>query len=89
MSASENLIKIFSELPWYKKIKILRIVNDWEQDEAAEKCGTSKRIYWNWENGVCMPIKNNRRYIAKAFGVPEEDIFSKEEIMNKTLKLEA
>ncbi|MGE5328103.1 MAG: helix-turn-helix transcriptional regulator [Deltaproteobacteria bacterium] len=77
MSAEKKLISIFSKSPWYKKLEILRVSNGWNQEETAEKCGTSKRIYWNWENGVCMPIKNNRKYISKIFGVPEEDIFSK------------
>ena len=61
--------------PWFKKLEILRILEGMSQQEAAEKCGTDKRIYWNWENGVCKPIKRNREYIAKAFGVSEDDLF--------------
>jgi len=70
-----KIVSIIKELPWYKKLEILRIAHNWTMEQAAEKCGTSKRIYWNWENGVCIPIRNNRKFIAKAFDVPANEIF--------------
>ena len=70
MTISEKVIK----LPWYKKIEILRVINDWKQREVAEKCGVDQKIYWNWENGASVPIKRNREIIAKVFNVSESDI---------------
>lgn len=65
--------------PWNKKIAVLRILKGWTQEEAAEKCGTDQRIYWNWENGISYPRTISRRAIARAFGVPVEEIFGRGE----------
>lgn len=71
-----NLKTRVSKAPWHKKLEILRILEGLTQKQAAQKCGTDKRIYWNWENGVSKPIKRNREYIAKAFNVSEDELFS-------------
>ncbi|MCD3216286.1 helix-turn-helix transcriptional regulator [Clostridium botulinum C] len=58
------------------KIKILRVVNNWTQEEAAEKCNTNQKIYWSWEMGKSYPRQKSRIAISKAYGVKVKDIFS-------------
>lgn len=70
------LAKIVDELPWYKKLEILRAIKGWSQEKAAEEVGVKRKIYWNWENGRFIPVKRNRKRIAKVFEVPEKEIFS-------------
>lgn len=64
------------QAPWYKKIEVLRALKGWTQVETAEHCGVQEKIYWNWENGVSIPVKRNRKAISKAFDIPEDEIFS-------------
>jgi transcriptional regulator with XRE-family HTH domain len=64
---------------WYEKIKVLRISRNWSQAEAANFCGTNQKGFWLWESGKSYPRRNSRKTIARAFGVPEEEIFGKEE----------
>jgi transcriptional regulator with XRE-family HTH domain len=68
---------------------MLRVLKGWSQDEAAEKCGTSKRIYWNWEKGKCYPIANNRKFIARAFGVSENELFTNSSVDKSGIRGEA
>lgn len=77
---ARKIEEIIKNAPWYKKIEVLRILQGWTQEEAAEKCGTSPRIYWNWEKGISYPRTLSRRAIARAFGVPVEEIFGSEKV---------
>lgn len=72
--------EMIANAPWYKKMAILRILQGWTQEEAAARCGTDQRIYWNWENGVSYPRSISRRAIARAFGVSVEEIFGGEKV---------
>jgi len=65
------LNKMFQELPWYRKLEVLRAIKGWSQDEAAEKCGTGQKTYWSWEKGIVNPRYNSKRAICMAFGVDE------------------
>lgn len=67
--------KVISNLSWNKKIEILRVANSWTQEEAAEKCNTNQKMYWNWENGKNYPRKKSQMLIAKAYNVKVEEIF--------------
>lgn len=67
--------KVINNLPWNKKIEILRVANSWTQEEAAEKCKTNQKMYWNWEKGKNYPRKKSQILIAKAYNVKVEDIF--------------
>lgn len=64
-------------MSWNKKIELLRVSKGWTQEEAANKCCTSTKTYWNWEKGSNYPRKLSRIFIAKAFGVSVEEIFAK------------
>lgn len=70
-----NFTQQFIKAPWFVRIRTLRALQGWSQDEAAEKIGTSKRLYWNWENGEHYPTQRNRTAIANSFGVTENEIF--------------
>ena len=37
------MIELIEKLPWNKKIKLLRIINDWTQEEAAKMCFVERR----------------------------------------------
>lgn len=63
------------ELPWNKKIEVLRIIRNWTQEEAARECNTNQKMFWSWEKGINYPRKNSRISIAKAFKVKVEEIF--------------
>jgi transcriptional regulator with XRE-family HTH domain len=63
------------ELPWNKKILILRVARDWSQVEAAERCGTTQKVWWTWENGKKYPRYNSQRAIARIFNVSVKELF--------------
>lgn len=65
-------------LPWHKKIKILRIIKEWTQQEAADNCSVDRRAYQMWEKGISKPHKNNRKMIASVFEIEEREIFGNE-----------
>jgi len=67
---------IYETLPWHKRIHLLRVANGWSQIEAAEYCMTNQKLYWAWENGINYPRDDNKKIIAKVFGMRIEDIFS-------------
>lgn len=69
---------LLDNIPWNKKIEVLRAVKGWTQNEAAEQCNTTQKVYWNWESGSVYPRKNSRVAIANAFEVAEDIIFKKE-----------
>lgn len=63
-------------LAWNKKLEILRRINNWTQEEAADKCNATQKMYWSWEKARSYPRKTSRRSIARAYRISEEDIFS-------------
>lgn len=69
------MTELINNLAWNKKLEVLRIIQGWNQEEAAEKCYTSQKAYWDWENGNRYPRKNSRRAIAQAFKISEKEIF--------------
>ena len=77
---------LFENLHWSKKLKVLRVINGWNQDEAAARCLTHQKMYWNWEKGRNYPNMRNRKAIAKAFHLKPEDIFSDNDKVNKWLR---
>lgn len=78
-------------LPWNEKLQHLRSEKGWSQYEAADRCGTNQKNYWNWEKGRSYPLKVFRKSIANAFDVKVKDIFEleedPEEISEKKMKV--
>lgn len=70
--------EMLDNLPWFKKIEILRTAKGWSQEKAANECCTSAKTYWNWETGINYPRKLSRMSIARAFNVKETEIFGQE-----------
>lgn len=68
--------ELVEKLPWNKKLEVLRVIKGWSQTQAAEKCNTNQKNFWNWETGDVYPRKNSRVAIANAFGVKEKELFS-------------
>lgn len=68
--------EMFEELPWYRKIAVLRAAKGWSQKTAGEECLTNAKNYWTWESGRSYPRLASRKAIADAFGLQIEDIFS-------------
>lgn len=62
-------------LKWHEKIKVIRTIKGWSQEQAAEICCTNQKNYWLWETGATYPRKNSRKAIASAFGVKESELF--------------
>ena len=68
--------QMFDELPWYKKMAVLRAAKGWGQREAARVCLTNSKNYWVWEKGKSYPRLASRKAIAKAYELKMKDIFS-------------
>lgn len=64
-----------NELTWNQKLKILRTKNNWTQAVAAEKCCSTQKNYWLWENAKTYPSATSQKAIARAFGVKKCEIF--------------
>lgn len=75
----ENLIKTFIDrfknLKWYERIKCLRKFHNLSIKKVADKCITTEKAWWSWENGKVTPSKRNRALIASIFGVDMKIIF--------------
>lgn len=61
MSFSENLIE-------------LRKINDYTQEELAEKIGVSRQTLSKYETGESLPDIDKCSAIAKAFGITMDDL---------------
>ncbi|AJA46785.1 hypothetical protein CPAST_c06850 [Clostridium pasteurianum DSM 525 = ATCC 6013] len=68
--------KIFKEAHWSERLRLLRLNNKLTQQQVADKCIITHKMYWNWEKGRHYPRKRFRICLAKIFGVEEDYIFS-------------
>ena len=50
-------------------LRELRDKNVLTLQELAEKCGVSKTIVWQWEQGTAMPRPAHIRKLAAVFGI--------------------
>jgi putative transcriptional regulator len=57
------------------RIKVFRAMNDWTQEELAERVGVTRKTINTIENGKFVPSAVLALKIAKAFEVPFEDVF--------------
>ncbi len=72
-----------NKAPWFTKLAILRILNDWTMKEAAERVCVQSRVYQNWECGRFKPRYFNQVRLANVYGVPQEEIFNPREFERK------
>ena len=71
MKFSEAIEKV----PWNVKILIARLLTGMNQQEAADKIGTSQKMVWAWETGRNVPRESSRKRVAKAYNVNYEELF--------------
>ncbi|WP_298847175.1 helix-turn-helix domain-containing protein [Clostridium sp.] len=79
--------EMFNKLTWYKRIEVLRIGKDWNQNQASIECITHNKNYWLWENGLSYPRFKSRKAIANAFGVEMDYIFHPTDKVVKKIKI--
>lgn len=72
MKFSEAIEKV----PWNVKMVISRTLAGLNQQEAADKIGTTQKMVWAWETGRNIPRESSRKRIAKAYGVNYEELFA-------------
>jgi putative transcriptional regulator len=65
--------------PLVNKIKVLRAMNDWTQEELAHRVNVTRKTINTVENGVFVPSAYLALKIARAFGVPVEEVFQLDE----------
>ena len=65
--------------PILNKIKIYRAMNDWTQEELAEKVQVTRKTINTIENGKYSPSAYLALKIARAFQVTVEDVFQIDE----------
>jgi DNA-binding XRE family transcriptional regulator len=75
---------LINSMSWFKKLEMLRAAKGWSQEEAAENCGTTKKNYWLWENGMTTPRFNSKQAIARAFGVEIKEIWGDQNDITKS-----
>jgi len=62
--------------PLKNKIKVHRAMNNWTQEELARRVNVTRKTINTVENGKFVPSAYLALKIARAFGVPVEEIFS-------------
>ncbi len=63
-----------------KKLKELRKIEGWTQEDVAKKLGVSKQTYSHYENEQRRPSLDTIRELASVYQVNIDDIFSTEKI---------
>ncbi|MDY6994064.1 MAG: helix-turn-helix transcriptional regulator [Pseudomonadota bacterium] len=66
----------------HEKIRLMRTVKGWSQEETAEKLQMSLNAYGCIERGETCPNLNRLEQIAQAFGIKLEELVSDKNILN-------
>jgi putative transcriptional regulator len=61
------------------QIKVHRAMNDWTQEELAQRVSVTRKTINTVENGKFIPSTYLALKIAKAFGVTVEEVFQLDE----------
>jgi putative transcriptional regulator len=61
--------------PLKNRIKVYRAINDWTQEELARRVNVTRKTINTVENGKYVPSAYLALKIARAFGVPVEELF--------------
>jgi putative transcriptional regulator len=65
--------------PLKNKIKVYRAMNDWTQEELAQRVNVTRKTINTVENRKFVPSAYLALKIARAFGASVEDIFQIDE----------
>lgn len=57
-----------------EKIRMLRALRGFTQEELANRSGVNQMSVYHWENGKRTPERRCLRDVAKALGIKEEDL---------------
>ena len=57
------------------RIKVYRAMNDWTQEELAQRVGVTRKTINTIENGRFIPSAYLAIKIARAFGTAVEEVF--------------
>jgi putative transcriptional regulator len=68
-----------TENPLKNKIKVYRAMNDWTQEELAQRVNVTRKTINTVENRKFVPSAYLALKIARAFGALVEDIFQIDE----------
>lgn len=71
----ERMMESLVNRTWNKRLTVLRNYQEWTQNEAAMKCCTNRKNYWQWEKGEVEPNEISKKFIAAAFGLSVVSIF--------------
>jgi len=63
------------EIVLKNKLKVLRAMKDWTQEELAQQVQVTRKTINTIENGVFIPSTWLALKMARAFGTTVEDIF--------------
>jgi putative transcriptional regulator len=61
------------------KLKVYRAMNNWTQEELARRVDVTRKTINTVENGKFIPSAYLALKIARAFGVPVEEVFQIDE----------
>lgn len=64
-----------SNTEWYTRIKLLRVSQNFFQEDVAEQIGVPVRSYQRWEQGHHVPVAKYRHALAEVLNADENDIF--------------
>jgi putative transcriptional regulator len=70
--------------PLKNKIKVYRAMNDWTQEELAQRVNVTRKTINTVENGKFVPSAYLALRIARAFAVPVEEIFQIDDGLSET-----
>jgi putative transcriptional regulator len=73
-----------TKLPIKNKIKIYRAIRDWTQEELANRVYVTRKTINTVENGKYVPSAYLALKIARAFGVPVEEVFQIDDGLSAT-----
>ena len=59
-------------------LRHLRIQNNWTQEELANKLDKDYSTVGKWEKGLRSPIMQDVLKVAETFGIPIEDLITKD-----------
>jgi len=72
-----KLSDVVTELPWNKKLVILRIAKGLSSEEMAREYGINRKNYWEWEKGKVTPSNPSKKLICKIHNIDEEELWGK------------
>ncbi len=69
---------MFNQVDFGKRVKSLRLRNNYSQKEVAFKIGVSEQAVSKWENGECLPDVYNLKLLAQILRISIDDLLDTE-----------